>query len=921
MKPTYTSVFSYLRVAVAGTLVLAAVALAVTTAKMSTPLGQTERPAYTPKKVDADFFKPGRSAEAMLVAESKNPNSSPEIEAYLLRAYPGTEISGDATLAAKAGWASLNASAHSPGNWQLIGPSKATYPGVLDPFLFDGAQYVASGRVTAFAIAPTCTTQNCTLYVAAAGGGVWKTTKALAGNQNWQFVSGGFGINAIGSLLMDPSDPSGNTVYAATGEENASGDSEAGVGVYKTTDGGATWNLVPDSGKFFQRAIGEMAFDNSGTATNGNLLVPIGSGIRGASSVTSGASSSGNAAHPLVTRGLYRCDLVASCTLIFADPPPVRGSTTVRVDPTHPGIIYVNSYQGGIYRSLNNGGSFSQIFAPQDPTIAGSAIDRSEFAVTTLPSGATRMYVGEGQGGGAGHHSNFWRSDNADTAATFVSMGGAQVDNYCTGQCWYDNRVYTPVGSPDVVYLGGSFDYNNLHGRDNGRAWLLSTDGGATWSDLTQDGRPNHANGMHPDQHAVTTVPGKPFQFFVGSDGGVVASDGKFADVSYKCDARGLNPADTAFCKSLLYRVPNQLLNMNDGLSTLQFQSFSASAQRPQNLLQGGTQDNGTFQYNGSADVWPQEIYGDGGQSGFMITNDKLRFNTFTGQANDANFRDGDPTKWVIITGAIVSSPEGSYFYPPIIADPNPANAGSIFQGSFSVWRTQDWGGNRDYLEANCPEFTASAADPACGDFVIIGDGAPSTRLTAGAWGSRSGGAVAWLQRASQNAGTMWAATGAGRVFITDNANDSAALVHWYRLDAGASPPNRAISAIAVDPTNANHAWISYNGYNMGSVPTTAPGHVFEAVRTPATSTAVFTDISYNLPDFPITALVRDDNTGDLYAASDFGVMKLPFGTTTWAAAGTGLPMVECSGLTINSAARILYVATHGRSGWSMQLP
>jgi hypothetical protein len=927
MKLTYTSVFSYLRVAVAGTLVLAAVALAVTTAKMSTPLGQTERPAYTPKKVEADFFKPGRNAEAAVVAESKNPNSSPEIEAYLLRAYPNTEISGDATMAAKAGWAALNASAHAPGSWQLIGPSKATYPAVLTPFLFDGAQYVASGRVTAFAIAPTCTTQNCTLYVAAAGGGVWKTTKALAGNQNWQFVSGGFGINAIGSLLMDPSDPSGNTLYAATGEENASGDSEAGVGVYKTTDGGATWNLVPGTDIFFQRGIGEMAFDNSGTATNGTLLVPIGSAIRGASSVTSGASSSAATGHPLATRGLYRCDGV-SCTRIFTDPPPVRGSTTVRVDPTHPGTIYVNSYQGGIWRSTNNGGSFSQIFMPQDPTIAGSAIDRSEFAVTTLPSGATRMYVGEGQGGGSGHHSNFFRSDNADTAATFVSMGGAQVDNYCTGQCWYDNRVYTPAGSPDVVYLGGSFDYNNLHGRDNGRAWLLSTDGGATWSDLTQDGSPNHANGIHPDQHAITTVPGKPFQFITGSDGGVVASDGKFADVSYKCDSRGLNPADTAFCKSMLSRVPNQQLNMNNGLSTLQFQSFSASAQRPQNLLQGGTQDNGTFQYNGSADVWPQEIYGDGGQSGFNVVDDGLRVNTFTGQANDANFRKGDPTKWVIISAPILSSPEGAYFYPPVIADPNPAAAGSIFQGSFSVWRTQDWGGNRDTLEANCPEFTTSATQPGCGDFVPLGGPADGSFTDPGDLigffygGDRVGGAVAWLTRPPQNTNTMWAATGAGRVFVSDNVDAAAALsVLWSRVDpnpAHLNTPSRAISQIYVDPTNNHHAWISYNGYNVNTP--SQPGHVFDVTWSGA-GAAVWTDISFNLPDFPITALVRDDKTGDLYAASDFGVMKLPFGTTTWAAAGTGLPMVECSGLTINSAARILYVATHGRSGWSMQLP
>ena len=79
----------------------------------------------------------------------------------------------------------------------------------------------------------------------------------------------------------------------------------------------------------------------------------------------------------------------------------------------------------------------------------------------------------------------------------------------------------------------------------------------------------------------------------------------------------------------------------------------------------------------------------------------------------------------MIISAPILSSPEGSFFYPPIIADPNPATAGSIFQGSFSVWRTQDWGGNQAYLEANCPEFTTSAVQPGCGDFVPIGRRAP----------------------------------------------------------------------------------------------------------------------------------------------------------------------------------------------------
>jgi len=857
----------------------------------------------------------GEHKRALAAAnDARFPDYTPEVEAYLLRAYPELEIPGEATIAAHDGWNTMNAGAHSAGAWELIGPSKATYPAVLNPFLFDGAQYVASGRVTAMAISPTCSGSQCRLYVAAAGGGVWRTDKALNGS-NWEFVSAGFGTNAIGSLLIDPADASGNTVYAGTGEPNASNDSEAGVGIFKTVDGGETWTLVPGSDLFFQRAIGQMALDNAG-----NLLVPIASAIRGVSSVTSGALSSGSTTHPLATRGLYR-QTGATFTLIrpIVAVATARGSTTVKVDPTHSGVLYVNEFSRGVWRSADNGATWVQI---KPPLNAGSSNDRAEFDVATLADGHTRMYVGVGNAADSGaNRARFYRTDDASGAAVFADMTTAQNIGYCTAQCWYDNVVYSPAGAPDVVYLGGSFSYNQLHGPSNGRAWLLATDGGATWSDLTQDGDPNHAEVIHPDQHAIVTVPGAPLQFITGSDGGVVRSDGNFADASGKCAQRGMDAANTAYCQSLLSRVPNKLVNMNNGLSTLQFQSLSVSAQRPQNLLQGGTQDNGTFQYNGSRNVWPQEIYGDGGNSGFNAVNDKLRVNTFTGQAHDANFRDGDPTKWVIISAPILSSPEASFFYPPIVADPHPSAAGSIFEGSFSVWRTQDWGGDRAHLEADCPEFTASAVKPGCGDFVRIGTPAPSTDLGAAVWGSRAGGAVAWIQRAVQNTGTMWAATNAGRVFVTDNANAAASTVVWNRVDPNPlnlNSPSRAISAIDIDPANGHHAWISYNGYNINTP--AQPGHVFEVTWSGA-GQATWVDRSYNLPDFPITAIVRDDVTGDLYAASDFGVMRLANGATTWTVAGTGLPMVEVAGLTIVPEARILYAATHGRSAWSLSLP
>jgi hypothetical protein len=877
-----------------------------------------QQPQFAFTKGDPDDVRPGANKRAMVGPnENRWPDYTADVEQYLLRAYPASEISGESTLNAHAGWAALSAGQRSNGSWRLIGPSKATYPAVLNPFLFDGAQYVASGRVTAMAISPICKPGNCAIYVAAAGGGVWKAKDALSGNQNWEFISESFGINAIGSLLMDPSDPTGNTIYAGTGEPNASGDSEAGVGIYKTTDGGATWALVPGSDVFFQRAIGRMALD-----TAGRLLVPIASSVRGVSSVTSGASSSAATGHPLATRGLWRQNGNAF-TLIrpIVAVATARGSTTVAVDPTHAGTLYVNEFSRGVWRSTDDGATWTQIKTPLN---ANLSTDRAEFAITTLANGATRMYVGVGNQSDAGaNRARFFRTDDATGAAVFTDMTDDENIGYCTGQCWYDNVVFTPAGAPDVVYLGGSFSYGQLHAQSNGRAWLLSTNAGGTFTDLTQDGDPNRAEVIHPDQHAIVTVPGKPLQFITGSDGGVVRSDGKFANVSYKCDSRGLNASDTDLCKRLLSRVANQLINMNNGLSTLQFQSLSFSAQRPQNLLQGGTQDNGTFQYNGSRIVWPQIIYGDGGQSGFNVADDTLRFNTFTGQANDANFRSGDPTKWVIISAPILSSPEGAFFYPPIIADPHPAFAGSIFQGSFSVWRSQDWGGDRDTLEANCPEFTTSATKPGCGDFVRIGPpGATDLTDTLPAvpvyGATRRGGAIAWIARAAQNIGTAWVATSTGRVFVTNNANAPAASVVWHRVDPVANDPGRSISAIAIDPANANHVWISYLGYDVNTP--AQPGHVFEVTWSGA-GTATWVNRSSNLPDFPITAVVHDDVTGDLYASSDFGVVTLANGSSTWAVAGSGLPKVEVAGLTIVSSERVLYAATHGRSAWVLQLP
>lgn len=924
------------RVAAAGTLVSAAAAMALVAVNPSGNLpGKSQTLVLTERgRVSAAF---DRHSEELFAAKAGQAGESPVSwadENYQLNG--GDQITGTEITGARAAFSAIQKHGVGKGktsttSWFSLGPKNAVYPAFLNRH---GSPYVTSGRITALAIAPNCTTQQCTLWVAAAGGGVWRTDKALSGSGNWVNVSdGSFTSGAIGALTYDAAH---NTLYAGTGEDAAASDAEAGVGAYKSTDGGKTWTALGSNANFNLRAIRQIAIDQN-DPTGNTIYVADGRGVHGISSTPAGPvsaipggpgvgvwkSTDGGTTFTLLQPMVVNLGTLPGQTFpsSFGS---TRGATDVAVDPTHPGVIYATAYQKGVWRSTDNGATWTNIH-----TGFGSSSDRSEFALAAMPDGHTRMYQTEGDSGSP--YSRFFLADAVESGSpaftdkTSANPGdnGYATYDFCSGQCWYDQGVYSPAGNPNIVYIFGSYVYGEAGGISNARALLLSRDGGNTFTDLTEDATsPTAPNGLHPDQHAFVTVPGKPLQFFEGSDGGLMRSDGTLVDTSSRCDSRRLSEPALSRCKQLLSAVPGTLTSLNNGLQTLQFQSLSVNPANSKNV-QGGTQDNGTFETTGSSVTWPQTMYGDGGLSGFDKANPSFRFHTYYYQQADVSFASGNPPSWDWISDPLFNGElQYSLFYMPIISDP--VVPGSMFAGITWVWRTQDNGGPQVYLDQHCNEFTGDFAVQ-CGDWVKIGGddlGQSPTYST----GTRRGGLVSWTQRSTADNGTLWVSTTLGRVFVSHNADAADPhTVSFARLDTLAlNSPGRAISSIYVDPANSNHAYISYLSYS--ALTPSQPGHVFSVTYDPDTNTATWVDLEGTgtpIGDQPVNAVAYDKATGDLYASTDFGVIKLAGANAAnaWTIAAPGLPVVTVSGLTLNPGARQLLAATHGRGAYQLTLP
>ncbi|PYL56514.1 MAG: hypothetical protein DMF30_09630 [Verrucomicrobia bacterium] len=508
---------SHLRIATVGTLISAAAAMAFVAANNSSlTLLSGESAGKGEAKVQARWARSDafmRHFQTLLgPARTKDAEQSASDgaaqEAYDNRAYPNKWIhAAQRQAAANAASAvgklsgSTSATFAIQANWQELGPSGVPASALVAGESTGGtAATIFSGRTTAIAVVPTCTPSSCTVFIGAAGGGVWKTSNALASSPSWSPASNGIESNAIGSIVFDPNDATGKTLYVGTGEPNGSGDSEAGVGLYKSTDFGNNWTLVAGSASVATgRSIGAIAID---PADANHIFIGTDVARHGSSSVNGGRFTPPG--EPQVglyesTNGGATFTRVLSKPSDIPDPGTVNGADFFRGGVSHIELyrpsgetqVYASLFDYGVFRrSMTQDGdtAFHQIFASQfNGNVGFSSFFRTEFSLA--PNGNNlRVYVGDGGLGNTpasvpadftGLEAQFYRVDNANVSAGTLVTGGTNGGwtqlssstnatpgfasfNYCTGQCSYDMPVWSPPGSPDIVYIGGASQYGEL---------------------------------------------------------------------------------------------------------------------------------------------------------------------------------------------------------------------------------------------------------------------------------------------------------------------------------------------------------------------------------------------------------------------------------------------------------------------------
>src|SRR5437762_4545854 len=268
------------------------------------------------------------------------------------------------------------------------------------------------GRVTTVAGSAA---QPLVYYMGGTGGGVWKT---VDGGLTWQPVSGKFfTAGSVGALAVAPSDP--NVVYAGTGESPLRGNLSPGDGLYRSTDAGKTWKKVglADAGQIAHVEVHPQNPDLAYAAVLGHAFGA--SPTRGVFRTKDGGKS--------WDKVLYRNDST--------------GAIDLALDPVNPRILYAGLWQA-VRRpwELVSGGAGSGVFKSTDGGDSGTEITRNKG----LPQG---MIGSMGLAVSPPGHDRVWALVEADSGGLFRSDDGGTTwnrtseDHEIRQRAWYFTHV------------------------------------------------------------------------------------------------------------------------------------------------------------------------------------------------------------------------------------------------------------------------------------------------------------------------------------------------------------------------------------------------------------------------------------------------------------------------------------------------
>ncbi|NND63131.1 MAG: T9SS type A sorting domain-containing protein [Flavobacteriaceae bacterium] len=305
-------------------------------------------------------------------------------------------------------------------------------------------------------------------------------------------------------------------------------------------------------------------------------------------------------------------------------------------------------------------------------------------------------------------------------------------------------------------------------------------------------------------------------------------------------------------------------------LPITQFYRFHVDAQNGDKVY-GGTQDNNTIRtVTGGLNDWNPIFGGDGFQPLVDPTNTNVIYALSQNGNLGKSIDDGQSFTNLGAPGARKN------WNSPILLDP--ADSETLYFAANQLYKSEDGGDNWN---------------------AISGD------LTNGSGGGNlTFGTIYSFDVSTLDSNIIYVGTDDGNVWETEDGG-----TNWNNISS--TLPDRWVTKVLADRFDPNTVYVTFSGYRYGE----DNGHVYRSNNKGANWDLVGTD----LPDIPVNDIVQDAN-GNLYLATDIGVFASGTNGGSWEVLGSNLPSVVVTDMHIHEADQLLYAATYGRSSYKMDI-